>query len=439
MKNTPINPEIVSSILNKSDLKGALDRATIREIVKLVNDIEQASGEKFIRMEMGIPGLTPPQVLIDAEIEALKQGAAAKYPMIEGVAELKNEASRFARLFMDLDIPPEFIVPSVGSMQAGFAIFMISQRLDSKKNKVLFIDPGFPVQKQQCEVLGIQYDSFDVYQYRGQALRDKLEEYLSTGQYSTVIYSSPNNPTWIVFTEEELQIIGELCTKYDVIAIEDMAYFAMDFRQDYSRPGEPPYPPTVAKYTDNYVLMFSSSKLFSFAGERIGLIYVSPVLYKRSYPYLKNYYKTDKFGYSLIYGALYALSAGVNHSAQIAFARMLRAVNDGEVNLTDQVKEYAERARVMKKLFTENGFYIVYDKDVDKPIADGFYFTLHYPGMSTNELLEKLLYYGISAISLKIAGSQREGLRACVSQVLPSQFPVLEQRLKQFHKDHPIQ
>lgn len=438
MARTPINSEIVSSALDKSGLKGALDLATIREIVRLAGDIERASGQKFIHMEMGVPGLQTPKTLIDAEVDALHHGVASKYPMIGGIAELKKEASRFARLFMDLDIPEQFIVPTVGSMQAGFAIFMISQRLDEKKNKVLFIDPGFPVQKQQCDVLGIGYDNFDVYEYRGKALRTKLEEMLSTGQYSSLIYSSPNNPTWIVFTEEELQIIGELCTKYDVIAIEDMAYFAMDFRYDYSVPGKSPYPPTVAKYTDNYILMFSSSKLFSFAGERIGLIYVSPSLFEEHYPYLKNFYKTDRFGYSLVYGALYALSAGVNHSAQKAFAAMLKAVNDGQVNLTEPVKAYAERAKVMKRLFTQNGFYIVYDKDVDKPIADGFYFTLHYPGMTTNELLEKLLYYGISAISLKIAGSQREGLRACVSQVLPEDFPLLEQRLEQFHNDYPI-
>ncbi len=438
MKDTPINYAIVSSILEKSGLKGELDKATIREIVRLVNEIEKAAGEKFVRMEMGIPGLEPPAILKQAEIEAINAGVISQYPMIEGVAALKEEASRFARLFMNLDIPPEYIVPSVGSMQAGFAIFMVSQRLDEKKNKVLFIDPGFPVQKQQCEVLGIKYENFDIYEYRGQKLRDKLEEYLSTGEFASMIYSSPNNPTWIVLTDEELRIIGELANKYNVIAIEDQAYFAMDFREDYSVPGKPPYPPTVANYTDNYVLLFSSSKLFSFAGERIGLIYVSPRLFDKSFPYLKNFYKTDKFGYSLIYGALYALSAGVNHSAQVAFARMLKAVNDGEYPLTADVKEYADRAATMKKLFTENGFYIVYDKDVDRPIADGFYFTLHYPGMDTNELLEELLYYGISAISLKITGSTREGLRACVSLVLPEQFPILEERLKKFHKDHPI-
>ena len=88
-------------------------------------------------------------------------------------------------------------------------------------------------------------------------------------------------------------------------------------------------------------------------------------------------------------------------------------------------------------MFTDNGFKIVYDTDVDKPIADGFYFTISYPGFSGEELIEEFLYYGVSAISLSITGSERsEGLRACVSLVDRSQFPDLEYRLKKFNEHH---
>ena len=77
--------------------------------------------------------------------------------------------------------------------------------------------------------------------------------------------------------------------------------------------------------------------------------------------------------------------------------------------------------------------------DEDKPLADGFYFTISYPGLSGEDLIEELLYYGISAISLAITGSERtEGLRACVSQVADSQLPDLELRLKKFHEHHPV-
>ena len=91
----------------------------------------------------------------------------------------------------------------------------------------------------------------------------------------------------------------------------------------------------------------------------------------------------------------------------------------------------------MNNLSLDNGVHIVYARDEDKPLADGFYFTVSYPGMTGPDLLEELFYYGISAISLDITGSDRhEGLRACVSLVQRSQFGDLESRLKRFHEDH---
>ena len=82
---------------------------------------------------------------------------------------------------------------------------------------------------------------------------------------------------------------------------------------------------------------------------------------------------------------------------------------------------------------------IAYDKDLDEPLADGFYFTIAYPGLSSSELLEELLYYGISAISLDITGSKRnDSLRACVSYVTRDQFADLELRLNSFRKDHQV-
>jgi hypothetical protein len=159
--------------------------------------------------------------------------------------------------------------------------------------------------------------------------------------------------------------------------------------------------------------------------------------YTRCYSDLKSYYSTDVYGHAAVYGALYAISAGTGHSAQFALAEMLKTANDGNFDFIEQVKEYGEKARIMKELFTRYGFQIVYDKDEDAPLADGFYFTISYPGFTGGELLNELLYYGISAISLNITGSERgEGLRACVSLTQRAQFADLEERLKAFKKNH---
>lgn len=433
---TPICQSVVEVIRRKTHI-GEIGSASIREIKKLVDEVEKASGVRFVRMEMGIPGLPATEIGVKAEIAALKSGVASIYPDIHGIPQLKSEISRFVKNFMDIEVSPEGCIPTVGSMQGAFASFLTVNRLYENKGTTLFIDPGFPVHKQQLKVLNQPFESFDVYNYRGAKLRDKLESFLSSGQISSILYSNPNNPSWICFTEEELSIIGELADKYNIVVMEDLAYFAMDFRKDLSNPGKPPYQPTVARYTDNWILFISSSKAFSYAGQRIGMLVISDGLFNASFPNLKRFYSSDLFGHAMIFGTVYALSSGTSHSAQYALAAMLKAVNDGTYNFVDVVKEYGAKAKIMKKLFTDNGFYLVYDKDEDEPIADGFYFTIAYPGLDGKDLLGRLVHYGISAISLSITGSERtEGLRACVSLVGRDQFPDLEERLMRFHNDH---
>ncbi len=432
----PISRDLVRSIAEKAGIP-APGKASIREIVALVNRVEKETGIPFVRMEMGVPGVKPPEIAIEAEIAALKQGVASIYPPIEGVASLKQETSRFLKLFLDVDIDPAGCIPTCGSMQGSCAAFLTVNRTDRTKEGTLFIDPGFPVHKQQCHVLGHDFFSFDIYDYRGEKLRSKLESYFKTGKISSLLYSNPNNPSWICLNEEELSIVAELADQYDVVVIEDLAYFGMDFRNDISKPGVPPFQPTIAKYTDNYILLFSSSKVFSYAGQRIAMMAVSDKLFTKKYPDLLRYYTSDVLGHTIIYGALYALSAGASHSAQIALAAVLKASSDGVFNPFIEIRQYGERAMVMKRLFTGNGFRIVYDMDLDVPIADGFYFTISYPGYTGSQLLDELLYYGISAITLDITGSTRtEGLRACVSQVGPAYFPLLEERLQKFSRDH---
>ena len=434
MSNSPLNKAVVDAKIKELRISD-VGKASIREIVALVNLVEEETGIKYIRMEMGVPGLPPAQVGVNAEIDALKRGVASIYPIIDGIKPLKEQASLFVKNFMNVSVNAKNCIPTVGSMQGTFSAFLASGFVDIKKDTALFIDPGFPVQKQQMMVLGLKYESFDVFNFRGEKLGEKLEEYLSKGNINSIIYSNPNNPSWICFTDSELQMIGRLAKKYDVIVMEDLAYFGMDFRNDISKPGVPPYQPSVANYTDNYVLFISSSKIFSYAGQRCGLMVISDELFNREYPDLQKRFESPTFGSTIVLRLLYSISSGTSHSAQWALAAMLEAANNGNFNFVDDVKPYGEKAKVMKKLFVENGFEIVYKTDMDQPIADGFYFTLAYPGMTGNQLVENLLYYGISAIALDNTGSDEEGIRACVSFVQPAQFDQLENRLQLFNAE----
>lgn len=438
MKHQVFSEELVAQVVD--ELKVAnLEQATIGEVLLVASRLEELTGIPFIRMDQGSPGLPANRIGIEAEKAALDRGVGSQYPAAAGVAELKAAASRFVKAFVDIDISPAACVPTTGSVASSFGAFIACTQRIPGKDKVLFIDPGFPIQKSQLRIIGVKWEWFDIYHYRGEALRAKMEEYLSKGDIAAIVYSNPNNPAWICLEDSELKIIGELATRYDAVVMEDMAYFCMDFRRDMGKPYEPPYPPTVAKYTDNYVLMLSSSKIFSYAGQRMAVICISDRLFNTYYPALaERYGDSGIFGQTLIASILYMITSGCTASTQYAYAAMLDAAVEGRIDFVADTREYARRAERMKKIFTDNGFHIVYDYDVTQLVGDGFFFTLGYGKLSSGQLLKELLYYGVSSIALGTTGSEQQGVRACTSRMREELYPVMKERMKAFRMDHPL-
>lgn len=416
-----------------------LSHATIGETLLVAQYLEQKTGIPFIRMDQGSPGLPANKYGIEAEKKALDSGIGSQYPAAAGIKELKDAASEFVKAFINIDISPRACIPTVGSVAGSFGSFIACCQRKSfpQMGKVLFIDPGFPIQKSQLRVLGIEWKEFDIYPYRGQALRAKLEDELKDGDVAAIVYSNPNNPAWISLEEEELQIIGKLATKHDVIVMEDLAYFAMDSRRDLSHPYVEPFVRTVARYTDNYLLMLSSSKIFSYAGQRMALVCISDKLFDRHFPaFEQRYHDSGVFGPTFIASIQYMITSGCTATTQYGYAEMLKKSCEGEINFVEDTKEYAIRAQKMKKIFCDNGFTITYPKDVNEEIGDGFFFSLSYPGMSGSELVKELIHYGVSSINLDTTGSLQQGVRACTSRMRNELYCVLDERMKQFKEDH---
>ena len=441
----PIDKSALGSVLEHMGISD-IARSTIRQSGEIARTLERELDIEFLHLEMGIPGLPPSQVGVEAECAALRNGIASIYPNMMGTPELKTEASRFLKAFLDIDVCPHGCIPTVGSMQGSFSAFLLCSQLDPQKDTILFIDPGFPVQRSQAKILGVRALSFDIYDYRGDRLEGKLEEIFSTGRIAAVVYSSPNNPAWFNLTEDELSVIGRLATRYDVVVIEDLAYMCMDFRKPLGTPFEPPFQPTVAKYTDNYIILMSASKMFSYAGQRIAIVAVSDKLYVREYPALKERYAIAAAGDVLVLSLLYALSSGTSHSAQHALAAMFKAASDGRLDFVKDTSEYSRRASLTKKMFLNNGFHIVYSKDGDEEVSDGFFYTVGYRArtadgkvedMSGAILMQELMLCGICSIALSLTGSMQNGVRICVSQLnRPEQFDLLNERLAIFAAAH---
>lgn len=424
------------SACNVSDLS----HATIGEILLAAQYLENKTGIPFVRMDQGSPGLPVNRYGVEAEKKALDSGICSQYPAAEGLKGLKEAASRFVKAFIDVDIDPRGCVPTTGSVEGTFAAFIACTQRIPGKNKVLFIDPGFPIQKSQLRILGIEWRNFDIYSWRGAArLRSRLEEELASGDIAAIIYSNPDNPAWICLEEEELEVIGELATRYDAVVLEDLAYFCMDYRKELGRPFESPYLPTVARYTDNYILLLSASKIFSYAGQRIAMMCISDGLFNRRYPALAERYRdSGVFGVTLTASILYMITSGCTYSTQFGYMEMLNLSCEGVIDFVDDTREYAARTRRIKEIMLRHGFHVVYDKDIAQPVGDGFFFTVGYEGLSGDELVVELMHYGVSCISLSTTGSLQQGVRGCSSRMREELYPLLEERMAEFEKDHPV-
>lgn len=433
----PISDNALAQARDKVGIKGDIIKATIRQICALSAELENVAGEKFVHLEMGNPGLPATEVGVEAECEALRNGIPNQYPNIAGIPQLKENGSKFLKAFLDIDLSGRCIIPTVGSMQGSFTVQLLLSQYDRKRDTMLFINPGFPVQPAQAKIVGLKQASFDLYDFRGEKLEAKLESYLSKGNIAGILYSNPNNPAWTNLTDVELEIIGRLATKYDTIVVEDMAYLGMDFRKDYSKPYEAPFIPTVAKYTDNVIQLLSASKIFSYAGQRIALVCMNEKVADRASEDLMDFYNMPTLLDAYIFGILYAVSSGTAHSAQYAMSAMLEAAVEGKLDFVGECRDYGRRARLSKEVFLDNGFHIVYDKDGDAPISDGFFYTMGYKDMDSSTLQSELLRYGVSSISLPSTGSCQNGIRVCVSLLTSDDsFETLRQRLKTFNDEH---
>ncbi len=432
---TPLNHDIVTAAIDSMKL-GDFSTATIRDIQSLSRVLEEKTGQQVIHLEMGVPGLQPSDIALKAEQEALANGCATIYPPNGGIPRIKKAASRFVKAFIGIDIDPECCVPTTGSMQGTFATFMALHHAMPERDTVLFIHPGFPVQTSQCDVIGLKHIGLDIHDFRGEALISKLDSILAAGNICGIVYSNPNNPSWVCFNDTELEGIARLADRYDVVILEDLAYFAMDFRRDLSHPFQPPYQATVARYTDRYVLAVSGSKAFSYAGQRIGVTCMSNTLYHRVYPALQDKFGVGEFGNFFTNRLMYTLSSGTTHSVQHAMAALMEAACDGVYNFLDDVKEYGRRARFLKDILLANGFYLVYDNDLGAPLADGFYFTVQYPGMNDLQLTRELMYYGIAVFPLDTMGSNEQGVRICTSFFSREQEPLFKERIEAFRNNN---
>ena len=128
--------------------------------------------------------------LHEEEIRVLKDQhkLPSTYPPFDGVPRLKKAAALFVKKFLNVNVFSENCVPTVGAMHGCLISMAIAGRRMKKSDTILFLDPGFPVNKLQTKFLGLKTESIDMYDYRGKKLLKKLKEKFFTGEIGGILW-----------------------------------------------------------------------------------------------------------------------------------------------------------------------------------------------------------------------------------------------------------
>ncbi len=440
--NTPISriEEVIGSILRENRIDP--QRVTIREIDMIRRILTEKLPIEIVGMDMGIPGLPTPPVIIRAQKAAITGEKCSQYSPFEGLPVLKEATADFLEAYAGIRVTPKYCIPTVGGMHGCKVNIGITGKINSEKDTLLFLVPGFSVNALQAQEYGIKTKNLDIHGKYGDGLVAAIEAELRTGKIAGILWSSPNNPTWRVLSDHELEGMGKLCTKYEVIGIEDAAYFGLDSRMTNRRtPREAPYFPTIAQYTDLWVMIISSSKMFNYAGERIGVSILSDKVAEIKSENLRPTFARGDYWNAFVQGGLYSSVASVSQSAQRAFAAALTAATDKrKFNYFKYNKPYEERAERVKGILRANSFTIPYEVDDMGLIGHGYYFTAAHPAFTRGEQLAfAMIPYGMTAVPLVgFGGTKNEGVRICGSRVEGHLFEKLEERAALFTKRYSI-
>ncbi|PIO07091.1 hypothetical protein COT47_01555, partial [Candidatus Woesearchaeota archaeon CG08_land_8_20_14_0_20_43_7] len=344
--------------------------------------------------------------------------------------------SRFIRTFLGKSIDPESIIPTVGAMHGCFVSIGLIASLYQGRDKIMTLDPGFAVNKLQAKIQRVGVECVDTYEKSGDALVEEIDRRLSEDtSIAALLWSSPCNPSWEVRSESELEKLAKVLERHNVTAIEDNAYFGFDSRRPgFLDPDDPDLAPSIMKYTDNYIALFSASKIFSYAGERVGFTAIGDALKDHRSQSLRKMFNQERFLDAFIQGGLYSIVASAPRSAQMAFASLLDFSSSGTFSIGDHLRPYSESAREMKRIFRKHGFDILYKEDSYGPVGDGFYFTVNHSGYSDGSLLlADMFRCGLTAVPLGIfGGGHPDGLRICTSLVPMHLMDEFDKRLSAF-------
>lgn len=223
----------------------------------------QTEGRDVIHLEVGEPDFSTPSPIVEAGIEALKQGKT-HYTSATGIPELKRAISQFYQTRYGKKVNSEQIVITPG---ASGALQLVTALLANPNENLLLADPGYPCNRHFMELINAKGKLIPTSpQEQFQLSPQHIKLHWDAGSIGALV-ASPTNPTGAVMTEQELIELQAAVNEKDGVLIVDEIYHGLTYDS------EQPAPTAVDMVKEGHVFVINSfSKYFGMTGWRLGWI-----------------------------------------------------------------------------------------------------------------------------------------------------------------------
>lgn len=220
--------------------------------VRRIFDLAAASKDP-LNLSIGEPDFDVPEMIKDEAISWIKKGFN-KYTPSGGIPELRGKISLYLK---EKGINFEDVIVTPGVTGALLLAFMVV--LDPG-DEVLIPDPYFVLYEYQIKLLGgkpVFFDTYPDFRLREDSLRSVLSE-----RSKVILINSPNNPTGIVYSREELEMVANVARERGMIVFSDDIYDAFIY--------EPSKVAHVSQFYENVISFGGFSKTYGMTGWRVG-------------------------------------------------------------------------------------------------------------------------------------------------------------------------
>jgi aspartate aminotransferase len=239
---------------------GRVPPSPIRKLVPLADRAKRA-GKRIYHLNIGQPDIPTPGEFLEGFRHAPKILAYSPSPGLEEA----RETLVFYYHGFGIELEKEQIIVTIGGSEA--VTFALLTTIDPG-DQVIIPEPFYGPYNGYAEIAGVEIVPLTTKALEGFRLspREEIEAKI-TAKTKAILITNPGNPTGMVYTKEELELLREIALKHDLFIISDEVYreFIYDGLQHTSileLPG----------LEEHAVLVDSISKRFSACGARIGAL-----------------------------------------------------------------------------------------------------------------------------------------------------------------------